>query len=105
MDTRVAIYTRTATEFQNEDAIARQCHAVTAYVLKHGWSVQDIYVDRGVSGMGPHGVAFKNLLADSQKKMFDVLIVSDVSRISRERTGARTATGSSWTPTSGARSA
>jgi len=84
MNPKIAIYLRAATESQNEDAMARQCHAVAAYVLKHGGSIQDIFVDRDGSGMGPHGVAFTDMLAGCQKKMFEVLIVSDLSRISRD---------------------
>lgn len=88
-----AIYARKSTE-QNgvsdeEKSVTRQVEHATAYALKKGWMVSDehIYSDDGISGAEfvkrPGFIRLMNAL--KPRPLFQVLIMSEESRLGREQ--------------------
>ena len=90
---RAAVYARksTAQDGVSEDAksVTRQIEQARAFAARKGWAVlsDHIYVDDAVSGAewGARRPAFVRLMASLKPRApFDVLIVSEESRIGRE---------------------
>jgi DNA invertase Pin-like site-specific DNA recombinase len=88
-----AIYARKSTE-QNgvpdeQKSVARQVEHATIYAVSKGWTVADehVYVDDGISGAEfanrPGFVRLMNAL--KPRPSFQVLIMSEVSRLGREQ--------------------
>jgi site-specific DNA recombinase len=86
---RVAIYARYSSDLQRETSIDDQLAVAKRYAKEHGWTVLDehLYTDSAISGASIQGRAgVQRLLsaAAQQPKPFDVLLVDDSSRISRD---------------------
>jgi site-specific DNA recombinase len=89
---RAAIYARKSNEqsavVDDQRSVARQVAHATAYALRKGWHVLDdhVYVDDGVSGAEfarrPGFLRLMNAL--EPRPAFDVLILSEESRLGRE---------------------
>ena len=89
----VAIYARKSTDqsgvADEAKSVTRQVEHATAYAQRKGWTVADehIYVDDGISGAEfanrPGFVRLMNAL--KPKATFDVLVVSELSRVGREQ--------------------
>jgi len=86
---RCAVYARKSTEDdRNEEnrSVTRQIDNARAFAIKNGWEVSadHIFVDDGISG-----AEFKNrpglIRMLNHLKEFDVLIISELSRIGREQ--------------------
>lgn len=81
---RAAIYTRFSTERQSKATIEDQRRACTEYAAAHGMSVVADFSDPGISG-----AAFANrpavvaLQAGAVAGEFDVILVADLTRLSR----------------------
>lgn len=82
---RAATYSRFSTELQNAKSIEDQ-NAVTArYCQQNGYEVVRQYSDAAQSGasiMGRQGLL--DLLADAKDHLFDVIVVEELDRISRD---------------------
>ena len=88
-----AIYSRKSTDqpgvTDETKSVARQVDRARAYAAQHGWTVSDahIFVDDGISGAEfktrPGFVRLMNAL--TPRAPFDVLIVSELSRLGREQ--------------------
>ena len=85
MSKRAATYSRFSTELQNAKSIEDQ-NAVTArYCQQNGYEVVRQYSDAAQSGasiMGRQGLL--DLLADAKDGLFDVIVVEEIDRISRD---------------------
>ena len=79
--TRVALYCRVACE--GNDAIEQQTTIVRGYAKGHGYSNFNLYIDNVVSGVSPERPAFSHLNRDIADMRIDVVIVRDLSRITR----------------------
>src|SRR5258708_38300146 len=92
---RAAIYARKSTDDNDRHAdnksVTRQVEHAKHYARSHGWTVADehIYVDDGISG-----AEFRNrpalLRLLNQLHAFDVLVMSELSRLGREMTHTST---------------
>src|SRR5580765_2614477 len=87
-----AIYARKSTDQHVTDeqkSVARQIEHSHTYAARHGWTVADahVFVDDGISGAEfatrPGFVRLMNALAP--RAPFDVLIMSESSRLGREQ--------------------
>jgi DNA invertase Pin-like site-specific DNA recombinase len=78
--TRVAIYTRVSTEDQSTRT---QEHELRRYAKNRGWTVQRVYTDHGFSGASEKRPALDELLHDTRKKKFDVVLVWKFDRFAR----------------------
>ena len=90
-----AIYARKSTAEtgmnDEEKSVTRQIEHAKAYALKKGWTVSDdhIYSDDGISGaeFGDRRPGFLRLMASLKPKPpFQVLVMSEESRLGREQT-------------------
>jgi DNA invertase Pin-like site-specific DNA recombinase len=91
---RAAVYARKSNEEANKEAdetksVSRQIEHAKAYARKKGWVVPDehVYTDDGISGAIFAGrPGFMALMAALKPKpKFDVLIMSEESRLGREQ--------------------
>ncbi len=69
-----------------EGAHLAQQAALRDHAAQHGWEVVAVYRDLVVSGLAPQGgPAWQQFLADAEELKPDVLLVRDVSRLSRSK--------------------
>jgi DNA invertase Pin-like site-specific DNA recombinase len=78
--TRVAIYTRVSTDDQSTKT---QEHELRQYAKHRGWTVQRVYTDHGFSGALEKRPALDELLRDTRKRKFDVVLVWKFDRFAR----------------------
>jgi len=78
--TRVAIYTRVSTDDQSTST---QEHELRQYAKHRNWTVQRVYTDHGFSGASEKRPALDELLRDTRKRKFDVVLVWKFDRFAR----------------------
>ena len=78
--TQVAIYTRVSTDDQSTKT---QEHELRQYAKHRRWTVQRIYTDHGFSGALEKRPALDELLRDTRKRKFDVVLVWKFDRFAR----------------------
>ena len=91
---KAAVYLRISKEDLDREgdshskSIENQRIIVTDYALKHGWSIQQYYVDDDYSGLYYERPAFSQMLKDARSGQFGVILAKSQSRLSRnmERT-------------------
>src|SRR5688572_5704573 len=86
---RTAAYARFSSDLQRETSIEDQLRSCREYADLRGWIWQDTYVftDAGISGASIEGRAGLQALltaAAQRPQPFDVLLVDDSSRVSRD---------------------
>lgn len=79
---RVAIYIRMSTEDQ-ADSPERQKHQINLYCQKKNYTIVAEYADLGMRGYDDNRPDFIRLLNDAQQKKFEVIVVDEPSRLSR----------------------
>jgi len=88
-----AVYARKSTDqsgvTDDQKSVARQVEHARAYAIRKGWRVAEehVYVDDGISGTEfARRPAYMQLLnAVGRRAPFDVLIVSELSRLGLEQ--------------------
>lgn len=82
---RVAAYCRVSTGSDEQlNSLKNQTDFFSTYAAKQGYNLVHIYADRGISGrMAANRPEFLNMLADSSRDAFDMLLVKDISRFAR----------------------
>src|SRR5688572_5717242 len=92
MTQRVALYARYSSENQREASIEDQYRNCENYAKRQErWKIVERYEDKAISGStdanGRPG--YRQMLADAQAKRFEVLLVDDFSRLSRDSSEIR----------------
>ncbi len=82
---KAVIYARYSSDNQREESIEGQIRECTAFAEKNGFSVLHHYIDRAVSAKTDNRPEFQNMIRDSAKKLFDVIIVWKLDRFARNR--------------------
>ena len=82
---RAAIYTRHSSENQSEKSIDDQIRVCKSYIKEHGMTLRDehIYIDEAISGSLVNRPGLQALEEAVENKEFEVLLVDDLSRLSR----------------------
>ena len=82
---KVAIYYRVSTDSQADNAtIEAQRQILPPYATAQSWEIVDTYEDEGFSGAYMEGREdFRRLLNDMAQRKFDILLVSEHSRVTR----------------------
>lgn len=81
---RAVTYSRFSTDRQNESSIADQMRVCSEYAQRQGFSVTDQYDDQGISGAAlGNRPGVLRLMEAALGRRFDVLLVMDLSRLSR----------------------
>ncbi len=79
------IYTRYSSDNQREESIEGQLRECTAFAEKNGITVLRHYIDRAFSAKTDNRPEFQNMIKDSSKKLFDMIIVWKLDRFARNR--------------------
>ena len=69
------IYARYSSDNQREESIEWQIRECTAYAEKNGITVIKHYIDRAFSAKPDNRPEFQQMIKDSGKKLFDVVLV------------------------------
>lgn len=83
---RGVIYARFSSEMQREESIDAQLRAIKDYADKNGINIVGEYVDRAKSATTDQRPEFQNMIRDSKKGLFDVVLVHKLDRFARNRT-------------------
>lgn len=79
------VYARFSSHNQTENSIEAQVSAAKAFAKEHSLNIIKIYADRAKTGTNDNREAFQQMLLDSNKKRFQVVIVWKVDRFGRNR--------------------
>jgi len=79
------IYARYSTDMQTEQSIEGQVHVCKEYAQRNGLSIIDTYIDRAVSGKTEKRPQFLRMVSDSDKGLFDAVLVYKLDRFSRNK--------------------
>jgi site-specific DNA recombinase len=83
---RAVIYSRFSTDRQNESSIGDQVRVCTEHAAREGHSVVEHYEDQGISGAAlGNRPGVLRLQEAAFARRFDVLLVTDLSRLSRSQ--------------------
>ena len=85
-----AIYCRYSTDKQREASIEDQARNCRRIAEREGWQIAKTYQDQAVSGSRTDRAGYQAMLADAKAGKFDVLLVDDISRLSRDQVEAET---------------
>ena len=82
---KLAGYGRVSTEEEKQlDSLENQLEFFTEFAQTHGYELYRLYADEGISGKQlKNRDQFLQLLEDAQRRLFDVVVVKDVSRFAR----------------------
>ena len=81
---KAAIYCRYSTDKQDAGSIADQIRVCAERAEREGWKAGTPYVDEAISGAAiGNRPAFQALMRDAEAGRFEVLLVMDLSRLSR----------------------
>ncbi len=80
---RAAVYARYSTDEQRPQSIDDQIESCRRYCAAHGWTIVATYADSAISGSTAHRRQYQRLLADSERGVFDVVVVEALDRLSR----------------------
>ena len=79
------IYARYSSDNQREESIEGQLRECMAYAERNGITVIGNYIDRAMSARTADRPDFQRMINDSEKKLFDVILVWKLDRFSRDR--------------------
>jgi len=82
---KAVIYARNSTEGQREESIEGQLRECTQYCDKNGITIVRHYIDRAFSAKTDNRPEFLQMIKDSAKGLFDMVIVWKLDRFSRNR--------------------
>jgi site-specific DNA recombinase len=90
---RAVIYARYSTENQRDASIEDQMRICQRIVDAEGFELITRFEDRGISGGTDQRPGYQALLATARAKLFDIIVVEDISRLWRSRSefGSRSA--------------
>src|SRR5689334_3583340 len=81
---RAVIYARFSTDKQDPASIPDQIRRCREYAAIDRENVVDIYADHAVSGTTVSRADLQRMLRDARLKKFDIVLVDDFSRLSRD---------------------
>ena len=83
--TKAVIYARYSSDNQREESIEGQIRECTEYAVRNDITILSSYVDRALSARTADRPEFQRMIADSEKRLFDVVLVWKLDRFSRDR--------------------
>ena len=79
------VYARYSSHNQGEQSIEGQLEAAHAAAMQRGYTIVHEYIDRAVSGRTDNREQFQQMLSDTAKHQFDVILLWKVDRFGRNR--------------------
>src|SRR3979411_2311892 len=80
---RAVIYARFSSELQRDESIEDQIEVCRREVERQGWRVAKVYSDRAQSGASKFRPQYQQMIADGERKQFDVLVCEALDRLGR----------------------
>ena len=88
---KTAIYTRYSSDRQREASTQDQLRNCARRAQTEGWTISAHFKDEGISGSRSDRPGYRALLESAKRHEFEVLLMDDLSRLSRDSTeGERT---------------
>jgi site-specific DNA recombinase len=81
---RVAVYARYSSENQKEASIGDQVEVCRRFIQKQGWTLAQVYSDAAMSGASRFRPGYQKLLADAERRLFDVVVCEALDRLGRK---------------------
>ena len=81
---KAAAYARFSTDKQTENSIDTQLAAIGSYCYQNGHSLVSTYIDMAMSGTNMERPDFQRMITAAKARLFDCVIVYDISRASRD---------------------
>ena len=82
---KAVIYARYSSDNQREESIEGQIRECSAFAEKNGITILRHYIDRAFSAKTDNRPEFQNMIKDSGKRLFDMIIVWKLDRFARNR--------------------
>ncbi len=83
---RVALYARYSSDNQRSESIDAQVRAMTKYCEQNNYQIVEKYIDEAKSGTNSDKrPEFLQMISDSSKHLFDIVLVHKLDRFSRNR--------------------
>lgn len=82
---KAVIYARYSSDNQRKESIEGQIREGTAFAEKNGITILRHYIDRAFSAKTDNRPEFQNMIKDSNKQLFDIVIVWKLDRFARNR--------------------
>jgi site-specific DNA recombinase len=79
------IYARYSSDSQREESIEGQLRECTEYAERNGITILSSYIDRALSARTADRPEFQRMIRDSEKGLFDIVLVWKLDRFSRDR--------------------
>lgn len=80
------IYARYSSNSQTEQSIEGQLTVCQKYALDNGLHIVETYIDRAMTGTNDNRAAFQQMLADSEKSKWEIVLVYALDRFGRNAT-------------------
>ena len=84
---KAVIYARYSSDSQREESIDGQLRECAAFAEKNGITILRHYIDRAFSAKTDNRPEFQNMIKDSGKKLFDMVIVWKLDHLYIESIG------------------
>jgi DNA invertase Pin-like site-specific DNA recombinase len=81
---RIAAYARYSSDKQRDASLEDQLRNCRTYAERMGWPAPTPYTDAAISGSREDRPAYRQLIADASARRIDVVLVDDLSRLSRD---------------------
>lgn len=82
---RVACYARYSTSMQRGESISAQLRAMKSFCAENDWKIVAKYIDEAYSATTDKRPQFQEMIKDSSKKEFDIVLVHKLDRFARNR--------------------
>ncbi|MCC8156699.1 MAG: recombinase family protein [Oscillospiraceae bacterium] len=82
---KAVIYARYSSDNQREESIEGQIRECTAFAEKNDITILRHYIDRAFSAKTDNRPEFQNMIKDSGKRLFDIVLVWKLDRFARNR--------------------
>ncbi len=79
------IYARYSSENQTEQSIEGQLRVCQQYAKANDIAIVDTYIDRAMTGTNDNRVAFQQMIKDSEKQQWSLVLVYKLDRFSRNK--------------------
>jgi site-specific DNA recombinase len=85
---KAVIYTRFSSDRQRESSCEDQARVCRRRIDAEGWQLVNHYADEAISGLRADRPAYQQMLKAAAAREFDVLVIDDLSRFSRDQVEA-----------------
>lgn len=82
---RAVAYPRYSSDNQREESITAQLRGIEEYCQRKGYVLVDSYPDEARTATNDNRPNFQRMIADSEKNLFDVVVVHKLDRFARDR--------------------